>query len=304
MINIISACTNSKKHIPIEALKIETFNPDMSLDNVIQIWNNTINKKAGPVFKAKELYKGGAWQASLDTNTTLSTKYKTDLYVASAGYGLIHAETEICSYDSTFSSSTINSITKFVKGSSKTANIKWWNAINSFPISSFPEESYFFIVLPRNYLFATQDMIKNLIDKFNKNVFIFVANKHSVPSCMEQNIIKFDSRFNNFKTGILSNMLQRAVLWISNEIVENNLSLSHSELQNHIEQEMQKHKSFVMPIREKLTEKEIREKIKNMILNDHIPSATKGLKLFRSNGYACEQKRFGQLFKEVKGTLS
>lgn len=303
MINIISSCTNSKKQTPSRLLQIENFNKNMDLENIIKIWNNNILNKDETTYKVSELYKGGTWKASLDTKTQLLTKYKTELYIASAGYGLIHSEDKILPYNSTFASSTTNSISKFQNNSEVKANIKWWNSVNKFSLTSFSNESYFFIVLPHNYLIASQDTVEGLINIFGKQVFIFIANKYSLPNFMENNIIKFDSRFNNFQPGVVSNMLQRAVLWLSNEIVKKDIPLSHTAIQNHIEKEMLKHEIFIMPTRIKLSEEEIYKNIKSMIQAENIQSASKGLKVFRTMGYACEQKRFGKIFKEIKGGL-
>lgn len=304
MINIISSCTNGKKHPPLKKLKIANIESSLYLDDIIDIWSSNISNLDEPIYEASQLYKGSTWQTTLKTHKVLSTNFNSSLYVASAGYGLIHAQTKISSYDCTFSSSTINSISKFAVHKNQNANVLWWNRINKFDISSFSNDSLFFIVLPYEYLYATQDTIKLLIEKFKENVFIFVANKNTIPDFMQQNIIKFDSRFNSFQTGIISNMLQRAVLWLSNEIINNNLLLSHKVLQQHIETVMKPYKAFNMPVRSKLTEEEIRDKVKQMIIKKKISSATKGLKTFRNAGFACEQKRFGKIFKEVKSELS
>jgi len=303
MINIISSCSNSKTQTPNDLLKIESFNKSMDLEDIIKFWNNNTKKQGETTYKVSELYKGTSWNASLNTKMKLLTKYKTELYIASAGYGLIHSEDEILPYNSTFASSTSNSISKFQNNSKINANTRWWNAINTFSFSSSTDESYFFVILPHNYLLASQDTIENLISIFGNQVFIFIANNHSLPEFMKNNIIKFDSRFNNFQSGVISNMLQRAVLWLSNEIIIKDIPLCHASLQNHIEQEMSKYQTFVMPIRTKLSEEELYEKIKLMIQKENIQSASKGLKTFREMGYACEQKRFGKIFKEIKGGL-
>lgn len=301
MINIISSCTNNKKQPSNHSLNIESFDTDMKLNDMIKIWNKNISDKKNSTYKANKLYKGGSWKATKKTHEILSTIFKTNLYITSAGHGLIHEETNICSYNSTFAPSTANSISKFINESNKKANTIWWNSINKFDFKIFTSDSIFFIILPHDYLLAVEETIYTLIKDYNENVFIFTANKHSIPSFMQKNIIKFDSRFNNFQSGVISNMLQRAVLWLANEIVIKNIKISHNALQNHIESEMQQYDNFTMPIRVKLSEEEIIEKIKNMILNDHITSASKGLKVFRNNGYACEQNRFGKLFNKVKG---
>ncbi|WP_373031936.1 DUF6884 domain-containing protein [Sulfurovum sp.] len=304
MINLITSCTNSKKHSSSELLKIANYDVDSTLEDVIAQWKYNLSKNSYDSYKAKELYKGGAWQAVRETYNVLSKHYNTELFIASAGHGLIHSDNEINAYDCTFASNTSNSISKFVKDSNKRANINWWNEINTFSVSSFSDGSLFFIVLPHGYLYATQGFIKELIERFGKDVFIFTASQHSILPFMEDNIVKFDSRFNNFQIGVISNMLQRAVLWLSNEIMTKHIPLSHAELQNHIDNEMAQHELFTMPVRAKLTEEDIREKIKTMIVEDNIASASQGLRSFRDKGFACEQKRFGKLFKQVKGELT
>ncbi len=239
----------------------------------------------------------------MDIKDILSSKTKTDLYIASAGYGLIHSDKDIYSYDCTFSSGDSNSISKFNNHLDSPSNILWWDKINTFSSDSFPDDSYFFIILPHDYLLAAQNFIQEIIHKYNKKVFIFIANKKSVPSFMEQNIVKFDSRFNSFQTGVMINILQRAVFWLSNEIIMKDIPLVHKDLQNHIDIKLAQYKTFTMPARKQLSEEEIYEKIRLMILYNNISSATQGLKYFRQLGFACEQKRFGKLFNEIKSEL-
>jgi len=303
MINIISSCTNSKKKIPANIFKIASYKSSMSLDDVLKTWKQHIYLKEEETHSAIDLYKGGAWKATVAIKEILLTKYETNLYIASAGYGLIHDSTQICAYDSTFASSTINSIRKFSNNSSKDDNVSWWDEINSFDVNTFSKNDYFFIVLPYNYLYAAQNTVKQLIDKFKSKIFIFVANQNKLPLYMSPYVIKIDSKFNNFEPGVQSNMLQRAVLWLSREIVTKNIPLKNKELQDHINVEMLRYDSFKMPVREKFSEEELYKKIKTLIEQENISSASKGLKTFRNMGYACEQKRFGKIFKEIKGGL-
>ena len=302
MINIISSCTNSKKKIPTDIFKIASYESSMSVDDVLKLWKKHIYLKEEETHVAIDLYKGGAWKATLAIKETLLTKYETNLYIASAGYGLIHDSEQICAYDSTFATSTTNSIRKFSNNSTKDDNVFWWDGVNTFDLNTFSENDYFFIVLPYNYLYAAQNTVKQLINKFKNKIFIFVANQNKLPLFMSSYVIKIDSKFNNFEPGVQSNMLQRAVLWLSKEIIAKDISLNKKELQEHINEAMLKYDSFKMPIREKFSEEELYKKIKTLIEQENIPSASKGLKAFRKLGYACEQKRFGRIFKDIKGT--
>ena len=303
MINIISSCTSSKKYSPSNLLELTNIDDHLLLEDACDLWINNININESTQYKASQLYKGAAWKVTLDIKEILDKKTPTNLYVASAGYGLIHSDKKIYSYDCTFSPGDSNSISKFNNYLDSPSNILWWDRINTFSSDSFPIDSYFFIVLPHDYLVASQNFIQEIIYKHNKKVFIFVANKKSPPSFMDKNIIKFDSRFNSFQTGVMINILQRAVFWLSNEIVMKNIPLCHKDLQNHIDMKLAQYKAFTMPVRKQLSEKEICEKIRLMILYNNISSATQGLKYFRQLGFACEQKRFGKLFKEIKCEL-
>ncbi len=303
MINIISSCTSSKKYSPSDLLELTNIDDHLLLEDACELWINNININKSSQYKASQLYKGAAWKVTLEIKEILNKKTPTNLYVASAGYGLIHSDKEIYSYDCTFSSGDSNSISKFNNYLENPSNIIWWDKINTFSSDSFSSESYFFIVLPHDYLVASQNFIQEIIHKYDKKVFIFIANKKSVPSFMDQNIVKFDSRFNSFQTGVMINILQRAVFWLSNEIIMKDIPLVHKDLQNHIDMKLAQYKTFTMPVRKQLSEEEIYEKIRLMILYNNISSATQGLKYFRQLGFACEQKRFGKLFNEIKSEL-
>jgi len=303
MINIISSCTSSKKYLPSDLLKLANIDDNLLLEDASELWIKNININESPQYKASQLYKGGVWKVTLDIKDILSTKLKTDLYIASAGYGLIHSDKKIYSYDCTFSSGDSNSISKFNNPQDDPSNILWWDNINTFASDSFPLDSYFFIILPHDYLVASQNFIQEIIYRYDKKVFIFTANQKPIPNFMEQHVIKFDSRFNSFQTGVMINILQRAVFWLSKEIVMKNIPLVHKDLQTHIDMKLTQYKAFTMPVRKQLTDEEIYKKIRLMILYNNISSATQGLKYFRQLGFACEQKRFGKLFSEVKSEL-
>ena len=301
MITILSSCTNSKTKKADETLTIQYYSHKIHFHTVIEQWNESIEKSKHQKYLSTELYKGVGWKATIDTYKVLSMYDKIELYIASAGYGLISYKNKIASYDATFAPRTPNSIDKFRQD--KKSNIEWWDNINQFSVENFSKDSFFFIILPHNYLIATQNFIKEMIEKYGKKVFIFRATQNKALPFMQEYTVEFDLRFNSFQTGTLSSLLSRAVLWLSQEIVEYKIPFEHHLFQNHIEEKMKNYTHYKMPKREQISEEELIKKIKNMITNEGITSASKGLKRLRESGIACEQKRFGTLFKKVKGRL-
>ena len=247
MIYLISSCTNSKKIDANAMLKISNYSKKMPLHIAIDQWSENINQ-ANPEMQALDLYKGKSWQSTLETYRLLAKNSEAKLFVASAGYGLIEAEKKITSYDSTFAPKTENSISKFHNSSSDHSNTIWWDTINKFTIEDFSKDSTFFIILPYDYLLATQNFIKLLIEKFENKVLIFLANQKAVPAFMEAYLIRFDTRFNTFQKGTTSSLLQRAVQWIAKEIIEKNIPLTHDAIQKHIDTTLSNHEKFEMPI--------------------------------------------------------
>jgi len=297
MITILASCTNSKTKKADETLTIQYYSKLQPFNMVIKNWKDSIDKNINQKYLPLELYKGVGWKATIDTYKILSNYKKTELYIASAGYGLISHKKEIASYNATFAPRTTNSI------GDKKENIEWWDSINQFRVEDFSSDSYFFIILPHNYLMATQNFIREMIEYYGKRVFIFRATKSEVIPFMKDYIVEFDLRFNSFQTGTLSCLLSRAVVWLSKEIVTHKIPFEHHLFQKHIENKMKDYTLYKMPKREQLLEEELIKKIKNMITNEEVTSASKGLRRLRESGIACEQKRFSTLFKKVKGQL-
>jgi len=297
MITILSSCTNSKTKKADETLTIQYYSKLQPFNMVIKNWKDSIDKNINQKYLPLELYKGVGWKATIDTYKILSNYKRTELYIASAGYGLISHKKEIAPYNATFAPRTPNSI------GDKETNIEWWDSINQFRVEDFYKDSYFFIVLPHNYLMATQNFIKEMIERYGKRVFIFRVTKSEIMPFMQDYIVEFDLRFNSYQVGTLSTILSRAVLWLSKEIVEHKIPFKHYLFQKHIEEKMKDYTLYKMPKREQLSEEELIKKIENMITNDGITSASKGLRRLRESGIACEQKRFATLFKKVKGQL-
>jgi hypothetical protein len=87
--------------------------------------------------------------------------------------------------------------------------------------------------------------------------------------------------------------------WLSNEIINKNIELDHCKLQTHIDTFLSNYEYYKRPKREILTEDTLYKKILEQIKTKNIKSGTQGLKDLRTNGFACEQKRYMQAFKKV-----
>lgn len=302
MIYLISNCTNVKKKLPLKSLLIRNYNFS-DIQEASKTWNSNISNSSDDRLSALKMYRGPAWKASLDSVINFSKRFKTKLLISSAGYGLINSDNLISSYGVTFSKGHEDSIHNFNKVQTSTSTTIWWDNINKFDLKELNINASVFIAVPYEYLIAMQNTIKQLIDLFKKKVFIVVVTQKKLPSLYDDYILNFDTRFNTYERGTLVTIIQRCMRWLANEISTNELKLEHIFLQEHINKFLLNYEKYSMEKREILSDAQITNLIKEKISSNEIKSATQGLKYIRSNGYACEQKRFGILFKTINNKV-
>ena len=96
------------------------------------------------------------------------------------------------------------------------------------------------------------------------------------------------------------NLSQRSLRWLSKEIVEKNLELNRNILQEHINTFLNNFENIRIKKGKKIEDTDLRIILSDFILKKHILSASKGLTLLREKGISCEQKRFHNLFNNLK----
>lgn len=90
-INLYIPCVKQKTVTPEIKFNKETKYPE---------WKEKIFQ---PKIKAIDLYRGPSWDTYMEIYKTLSTKYKVNLFIISAGAGIIKSDTMITSYFCSFS---------------------------------------------------------------------------------------------------------------------------------------------------------------------------------------------------------
>lgn len=293
MIYLISSCTNVKSIMSDDKHLLRNYNLS-SIEKVSTEWKKNLASKSINKTPARKLYQGPSWKATLDVEKNFSIKFTTQLLIASAGHGLIDSNEIISSYGSTFSKGHEDSIHNFKNIENPTQ--LWWTEINKFSFNSLNAESYIFLFLPFDYLIALKHFIEDLIDIFDKRIYILLTSKNKLSNKIENKSLRFDTRFNSYEKGTLTTLSQRCMRWLSNEIITKELSLDHKILQNHINVFLSELPPYKIEQRKQLNDEELIKIIINQIKTENIKSASQGLKGLRKKGFACEQKRYGKLF--------
>lgn len=296
MIYLISSCTNVKSITPINKHLLR--NHDLSsMEKASVDWKKNLSSTSIDKVPARKLYQGPSWKATLDIEKNFSRKFTTQLLIASAGHGLINSNELICSYGTTFSKAHEDSIHHFTHTNNPTQ--KWWELINQFDINSLNTDSYIFIFLPYDYLIALKEFIEDLIDIFDKKIYVLLTSKNRLSNKIANRSLRFDTRFNSYEKGTLITFSQRCMRWLSNEIVTKKLPFDHNILQEHIDMFLSGLEPYKIEQRSQLADHALIKIITEQINLENVKSATKGLKNLRIKGFACEQKRYGKLFNSL-----
>lgn len=298
MIYLISNCTNAKKCIADNILLFRNYT-NLNLNEAVTKWIENRENDSTNSLESRKMYKGTSWNSVLESEKNFSKLDNTTLLVSSAGYGLIDANTKIKSYGITFAKKHDDSIPN-IKGSLlEGVTTSWWDNINKFKIETLQANSVVFIAVSYEYLIAMENTINKLIKKFDKKVFIIVLSQKKLPIVYKNHILKFDTRFNTYEKGTLNSIIARFMRWLSNEICKYNLEFNHIKLQNHIDTFLEKFDLYTTSTGRQISDNEISKIINNQIKNKKIMSKTSGLRDIRTMGFACEQKRYGNLFKKT-----
>jgi len=317
---IISACASQKSHTPHETCHLDACvkeSPTLTAKEwILRVQDSKLRK-----CPAEKLYMGSHWKETIACVKAAADKgLAPELFVLSAGWGLVPAKAEISSYSATFSSGkdSIDNI-QWPRGyTPKERAQEWWKALNRMrematprslaELPAFFKESrklIFLLILSKEYYQAIEPEIIELVSK-GHDVIIVSAGLYSeissVNPLVRDHILPVSDKFkqadeylNKSNTSLNARLAKWLVVKHCKDL-KKGLSALH-EIFLKMEKSLPK-----MQRREvvRMADEEVLHFIKKNISSVN-NTATKLLRLLRdSEKKSCEQKRFGKLFGKHK----
>ena len=304
-IRIVVSCSSRKKLNAPDDLKINNYQGN--LEQKIKEWDKRLSTPATQQYPAVDMYQGGHWSIARKIHGFVSNENSNiELWIASAGYGLIRADTLIESYAATFSRGFSDS----VNGDSKTL---WWDLLSSRQrlspsnltalVENNPDD-FLVVALSDTYLKALEKDLLGVTNLLTREKFLLISasvgKEQSDLSCFH---VSADARLVNKLGGNLISLNARVVLhllekeslhkWKRNKIDKYFYELTESQL------------PFKRLKRKKLTDEQIVSFITQQInetagqKKESVLSHTQLLRRLRDAGHACEQTRFRKIFEET-----
>jgi len=298
---LITNCTASKRKCGAHELSCADFvgTPEEKFE---KWWR--ASKSANITVPAIDLYQGPAWYwVRTAFSTLLGKSPATELWIVSAGLGLIPCDLQVPPYSATFAFGDPNSVARNVAG-----NREWWERLSTKKaeqgdcgsikrLAERNPHSRFLIGLSAAYL---KVVLPELVEAKMRltdpgNLIVVCAGAGKVPE-LGDSVLPVDARFEN-KFGVTRMALNARMLAHIAETVPID-SIEAATIGSVLAAEATSLPPPRKSERVRLTDDAIHDFIRRNLETNRHASASQILKELRASGYACEQKRLSQLFKQ------
>jgi hypothetical protein len=126
---LVAACSQRKRVAAEAELSLSSI--AFASDNRVGEWRRRLASVPAPRHSAQDTYAGDHWHAVLDAYR-LASRYSggTELWVISAGYGLIPSDTKIKAYSATFAAGNPDSVWRGRSDGDRVEGLQtWWRRL-------------------------------------------------------------------------------------------------------------------------------------------------------------------------------
>jgi hypothetical protein len=256
--------------------------------------------------KPIELYSGGSWKIVRRINSEFSGKLKT--WVVSAGQGLLAEEEKVPSYAATFASGEPDCV---VSGKVSSDNLTdWWTLLcewrraNGKVISSLADLAHAYpnqpmvVALSADYFKATQsDLLKARAALSNPDLLVIISAGTNSSGELANNLVPADARLENVfgKSRIVLNA--RVAEMVLRQFKSGEIRAS--KVASYLGELIRGLPPSTYPKRESASDNEVSAFISEKLLLSPC-SCSRLLQEYRATGRACEQKRFRNLYHNIR----
>ena len=298
LLRVVVTCTQRKKRPVPAGLKLRTITAQQTRTR-IKRWAERLSEPSVDTTSALDMYAGEHWDIARHMAVTEHPKVpRRELWVCSAGYGLIPVEAAIVPYSATFSVGTPDSIPHGPEGAAT-----WWAALadwsgpttaprslNELAVSQ--PTARLILVLSATYLAACRDDILRAIASLKEPKLLSIISAGTKGDKeLQEFLLPVDARLQYALGG------SRQALNV--RVIDHLLAGGHYDHQDMFET-LTRLLACQPPVRaynrQPATDGEVRTFIREALRSNKFSTHTRLLGEFRSSQRACEQARFASLF--------
>lgn len=294
MINLVTSCSARKRIAPATGCSIGEIRGESAGERLAE-WTENLAKNLA-VNPASELYAGDHW------SVVSALGDRVQLWIASAGQGLLQPSTPVVSYSATFARGQRDSV-----GAN---SAEWWAGLAEWNQASGREpasiaalaesspEAPLIVATGADYLKALRNDLLEARDRLAdpELLSIVCAGTRRDPE-LGPNLIPCDARLQQLLGGSRSSLNARIARYILEQFPAE--SLRAPELTAACEKLLAQLPDLPRLERRRLHNDEIRAFISTQLDEFRRPTHTALLRKLRQSGSACEESRFRRLFRQL-----
>jgi hypothetical protein len=301
VINLVITCTNRKATAAVASLQARSLT-GKSIASRSKVWCDRISNRTDGI-PAAMLYKGDHWSV-VQSIASSRGSLKVNVWIASAGYGLISARSRVVAYAATLASGHADSVAL----SSEERRL-WWASLTTSPALVLPLEPRSLRQLASTYssspliIAASPEYIDAMADDIlaasaqldSPNLLSVLCRAGGAPMELESFAVTLSASFASELGGALTSLNARVIRWL---VTFGTAELNRSTVKRYVGQLAERCTARVIPKRSRMSDAEIVLVIKREQKTQH-RSRSALLRVLRERGYAVEQSRFGKIYNEV-----
>jgi hypothetical protein len=310
-VHILVTCTKRKRFAAPARLRLGAVGKGKPGD-VARRWTERLEQTTAPKVHAASLYAGDHWQIAAGLPAAAaSCGVKAQLWVLSAGYGLIAGSARVAPYSATFSVGHPDEVLNRFSDRNASTVRDWWASLSQWPgpqanaprtitdlVVRNPRTPIVVVASPK-YLAAIQDDLlaaRSVLADPATLIVVSAGARGRGP--LAESMIDCSARLQAALGGSLMSLNAR----VARSIIERGPTYPWTvgRFQRLLEELPMDESAGRASARKAVTDEDVRLFVRKALRANPRARHTMLLREYREAGYACEQKRFGRLFKEVE----
>jgi hypothetical protein len=305
-VNIVTTCSDRKRAVGVSPILLRQVPAGDVIQRVAR-WHGLL-RHAKNLFAARDVYRGEHWSVARQIpERGRELGFQPSLWVCSAGYGLIHADTEIAPYGATFTRGHPDSVGKPKCRSSTTSDARaWWSELckrSEVPgleaLAARRPLTPLLVAVSATYLNAIAEDLLAASRRLRSPelLMIIAAGVDKAPAGLEDNLLPAGAEFSSRVGGTLGSLNIRLALEALRWAESGDLDADY--LRERFGERLRRMPAFSRPEGRSLSDLEVVDFINR---NFKIATSHTGmLRQLRDSGLACEQGRFRELYVATVG---
>ncbi len=310
-VNVIVSCTNRKRFASVPETCVGTVGGD-DLETRLVLWKRNLRSAETAGHRADAVYMGDHWSVVRTIPDVARTAgLRVQLWICSAGYGLIRPDMRIKPYQATFARGEDDYIGAGLPEDEHTLH-RWWDGVCAyrFPMDSqaprtiagiaatFPRTPIL-VALSADYLSAVAEDLARVLARpyFHDHLAIVSCGTPQPHATWKRHLLPCDASLACTLGGALTSLNARIARYLVQSVTKTELTI-HSLTRVAIS--MNRSRGTAVPSGIPQSDTNVAAFIRNGLAEFPGASKTRLLQEFRRSGQACEQKRFGAIYARVR----